>query len=71
MIGRVIGALVGRELDRRDGSGGIKGMALGALAAGGLRRLGPLGLVLGGGYVAKKAYDRRRAEQRLRGVARP
>jgi hypothetical protein len=27
-------------------------------AAGALRRMGPLGLILGGGYVAKKAYDR-------------
>lgn len=60
MIGRVIGALVGREIDRRDGSGGLKGAAIGALAAGGLRRLGPLGLVIGAGYVAKKALDRRR-----------
>ncbi|HEX8485284.1 hypothetical protein [Sphingomonas sp.] len=71
MIGRILGALVGREIDRRDGSGGVKGMAIGAIAAGALRRMGPLGLVLGGGYVAKKAYDRRRAEQRLRGAARP
>jgi hypothetical protein len=61
MIGRVIGALVGREIDRRDGQGGLKGAALGALAAGGLRRMGPLGLVIGAGYVAKKALDRRRA----------
>lgn len=61
MIGKVIGALVGRELDRRDGSNGIKGMVIGAVAAGALRRLGPLGIVLGGGYVAKKALDRRRA----------
>lgn len=60
MIGRVIGALVGREIDRRDGRGGVKGAALGALAVGGLRRMGPLGMLLGGGYVAKKAYDRRR-----------
>lgn len=60
MIGKVIGALVGREIDRRDGSGGLKGAAIGALAAGGLRRLGPLGLVIGAGYVAKKALDRRR-----------
>jgi hypothetical protein len=64
MIGKIIGALVGREIDRRDGSGGLKGAAIGAIAAGGLRRLGPLGLVLGGAYVAKKAFDRRR-------VARP
>ena len=60
MIGKVIGALVGREIDRRDGEGGLKGAALGALAAGGLRRLGPLGLLIGAGYVAKKAYDRRK-----------
>jgi hypothetical protein len=65
MIGRIIGALVGREIDRRDGSGGAKGALLGALAAGGMRRLGPLGLVLGGGYVAKKALDRRRAARRV------
>ena len=60
MIGKVIGALVGREIDRRDGSGGVKGAVIGAAAAGALRRLGPLGMVLGGAYVAKKAYDRRR-----------
>jgi ribulose 1,5-bisphosphate synthetase/thiazole synthase len=61
MLGRVIGALVGREIDRRDGSGGLKGALLGSLAVGGLRRMGPLGMALGGAYVAKKALDRRRA----------
>lgn len=60
MIGKIIGALVGREIDRRDGKGGLKGAALGAAAAGGLRRLGPLGLALGGLYVVKKMRDRRR-----------
>ena len=64
MIGKVIGALVGREMDRRDGSGGLKGAALGAIVGGGLRRMGPLGLLIGGGYVAKKALDRRRAARR-------
>lgn len=64
MIGKVIGALVGREIDRRDGSGGAKGAALGWLAAGALRRLGPIGLALGGAYVAKKAYDRRKGASR-------
>jgi len=63
MIGKIIGALVGREIDRRDGSGGAKGALLGMAAAGGMRRLGPLGLILGGGYVAKKAYDRRKASR--------
>lgn len=61
MIGKVIGALVGREIDRRDGRGGLKGAVIGAAAAGGLRRLGPLGLLLGGAYVAKKVFDRSRA----------
>lgn len=60
MVGKIIGALVGREIDRRDGKGGLKGAVIGAAAAGGLRRLGPLGLALGGLYVAKKMRDRRR-----------
>lgn len=60
MIGRIIGALVGREIDRRDGQGGLKGAAVGALTMGAMRRMGPLGMLIGGGYVAKKAYDRRR-----------
>jgi uncharacterized membrane protein YebE (DUF533 family) len=64
MIGKIIGALVGREIDRRDGSGGMKGMIIGGLAGGAMRRMGPLGLVLGGGYLAKKAYDRRRMGKR-------
>ncbi|MDR6113539.1 hypothetical protein ACFX59_11680 [Sphingomonas sp. NCPPB 2930] len=63
MIGRIIGALVGREVSRREGNDGLKGAALGALAVGGMRRLGPLGLLLGGGYAAKKAYDRHKASK--------
>ena len=66
MFGRIIGALVGGEIDRRDGRGGMKGALMGAAVAGGMRRLGPLGLLLGGGYVAKKAYDRRRASRDVR-----
>lgn len=66
MLGRIVGALVGREIDRRDGSGGVKGAAMGYLVGGALRRMGPLGLVLGGGYVAKKALDRRRAARGVR-----
>jgi hypothetical protein len=60
MIGKIIGALVGREIDRRDGEGGVKGAVLGAAAMGALRRLGPLGLALVGAYVAKKVFDRRK-----------
>jgi hypothetical protein len=65
MIGRIIGALVGREIDKRDGQGGAKGAAMGWIAGSAMRRMGPLGLVLGGAYVAKKAYDRRRGRPRV------
>ncbi len=67
MIRSIIGALVGREVDRRDGSGGVKGAAVGMIAARVLSRMGPLGLILGGGYVAKKAYDRHKADKAARG----
>jgi hypothetical protein len=63
MIGRIISALVGREMGRRDGSGGTSGAIKGVVAMSVLRRMGPLGLVLGGGYVAKKAYDRNKARK--------
>lgn len=63
MIRTIMGALVGRELDRRDGEGGAKGAIVGAIAARAVTRMGPLGLLLGGGYLAKKAYDRRKARR--------
>lgn len=59
MIGKILAAAIGSSIDRRDGSSGVKGALTGALAAGVIRRLGPLGLVLGGAYVLKKAYDHR------------
>ena len=58
MIRTIFGALVGRELDRRDGSGGAKGALVGALATRVVTRMGPFGMMLGGAYLAKKAYDR-------------
>ncbi|MDB5687846.1 MAG: hypothetical protein JWR77_2435 [Rhizorhabdus sp.] len=64
MLGKIVSALIGREIDRRDGRGGLKGAALGVIAAGALRRAGPLGLALGGAWVAKKVYDRRKATAR-------
>jgi hypothetical protein len=60
MIGKILGAMVGRSIDRRDGRGGLKGALMGAMAGGAMRRMGPLGLALGGAYMAKKAMDRRR-----------
>jgi len=63
MLGRIIGAAVGEKIAGRYGSGG-KGMLIGALAPTLVRRaFGPLGLVLAGGYFAKKYYDGRRARR--------
>ncbi len=61
MLRTIIGALVGGELDRRGRSGGVGGALLGAVAARAVTRMGPLGMLLGGAYVAKKAYDRHKA----------
>ncbi|KKC26139.1 hypothetical protein [Sphingomonas sp. SRS2] len=69
MIGKLIGALVGRQIDRRDGEGGVKGAVMGAAAASIIRRAGPLGLLAGGAWIAKKAFDKRKAD-RLRTDAR-
>jgi hypothetical protein len=60
MFGRLIGAAVGRRL--AGPNSGATGALLGYLAPAIARRgLGPLGLVLAGGYVAKKVLDRRRS----------
>ena len=59
MIGKIIGAAVGKRMAGRHS--GAKGMLLGALAPAIARRaFGPLGLAVGGGYLAKKYYDKRR-----------
>jgi uncharacterized protein (DUF697 family) len=60
MIGKVVGALFGAEMQRKRGESGMKGAAVGVLATAALRRMGPLGMLIGGAYVAKKAYDRHR-----------
>ena len=58
MIGKIVGAAVGRRLAGRYAGG--RGLLLGALAPVLVRRaFGPLGLALAGGYVAKKVWDRR------------
>jgi hypothetical protein len=58
MIGKLVGAAVGRRLAGRNTGG--RGLLIGALAPVVARRaFGPLGLVLAGGYVAKKVWDRR------------
>jgi hypothetical protein len=62
VIGKLMGAWIGNRIDRRDGEGGVKGAILGTLAVGALRRAGPIGLVVGGAYLAKRMFDRRRGD---------
>lgn len=63
MIGKLIGAAVGRRIAGRHSGG--KGMLMGALAPMIARRaFGPLGLAVGGGYLAKKYYDNRKRRSR-------
>ena len=58
MIGKIIGAAVGRRIAGRYNGG--TGLLIGALAPAIARRaFGPLGLAVGGAYVAKKLWDRR------------
>lgn len=60
MIGKILGALIGAEVEKSRQESGLKGAVLGAAAAGLAKRLVPVGLVLGGAYAAKKLYDRRK-----------
>lgn len=60
MIGKILAALIGAEVERRRQESGLKGAVLGAAAVGLAKRLGPPALLLGGAYVAKKYYDRSR-----------
>ena len=60
MIGKIVGGLVGKRVAERYGNG-LKGAVIGAAIPVVARRaFGPLGLILAGGYVAKRIYDSRR-----------
>ena len=62
MIGKIIGAAVGKRIGGRYQGG--KGMLIGAAAPWLLRRaFTPLGFAAAGAYGAKKLYDRRRARR--------
>lgn len=62
MIGNLIGAAIGKRVAGRYN--GKRGMIIGALAPMIARRaFGPLGLAVGGGYLAKKYYDSRKARR--------
>jgi hypothetical protein len=56
----LIGALIGAEVEKRRQESGLKGAVIGAAVVGVAKRLGPIGLALGGAWVAKRAYDRRK-----------
>ena len=58
MIGKIVGAMVGKRLAGRSGTRGAIAGALVPIVA--RRAFGPLGLALAGGYAAKKIYDGRR-----------
>ena len=61
MIGKIVGGLVGKRIAERYRDG-FKGAVIGAAApAIAKRAFGPLGLIIGGAYVAKKIYDSRKA----------
>lgn len=59
MFGKILTAMIGEKL--AGPNSGAKGAAIGYFAPLIARRmLGPIGLVLAGGYVAKKVLDARR-----------
>lgn len=63
MIGKILGAIAGEKIAARHGNG-AKGALLGAMVPVIARRaFGPLGLAIGGGYLAKKYYDSRKAKK--------
>jgi len=64
MIGKIAGAVIGKKVAERYGNG-TRGAIVGALVPVVARRaFGPLGLVLAGGYAAKKIYDSQKGKRR-------
>ena len=62
MMGKILGAWLGRKAADRYGNSGLKGALIGAGAGAVARRgLGPIALVAGGAWVARKLLDRRRS----------
>ena len=60
MFGKIAGAVAGKKIADRYGTG-ARGAIIGALVPVIARRaFGPLGLAIGGGYLAKKLYDSRK-----------
>ncbi|EJL30537.1 hypothetical protein [Novosphingobium sp. AP12] len=66
MIGKIIGAIAGKNISKHvDGVGGTGGALLGVGAATVMRRMGPLGLVAAavGGYALKRYSEKREASK--------
>jgi hypothetical protein len=67
MIGRILTGWLGQRVGQRYGNNGFKGALIGAgVSMVAKRGLGPLSLVIGGGYLAKKLIERRRARRERR-----
>lgn len=62
MLAKILGAVVGKNIASRNNklTGALVGAAVPVIAK---RGLGPLGLALGAGWVAKKVYDQRQARR--------
>ena len=65
MFAKILGALAGQKLASRNNkaTGALIGAAVPIIAR---RGLGPLGLALGAGWLAKKGYDKYQARERTR-----
>ena len=61
MLGKIFGGYVGKRVAERYGNNGFTGALVGAGAGAIARRgAGPLALLVGGAWVAKKVIDRRK-----------
>lgn len=62
MLAKILGALAGEKIAGKNSraSGALIGAAIPAIAR---RGLGPLSLALGAGWLAKKAYNKYRANE--------
>jgi hypothetical protein len=69
MIGKIVGAVVGKRMaDRVGGLRGPGGALLGVGAASVMRRMGPLGLIAAaaGGWALKRHFEKREANSARR-----
>ena len=62
MIGKLIGAIIGKDLAEKQGGSGAGGAVKGAIAAAVVRRLGVPALLLVGGVAAYRQYRNGKSE---------